>query len=303
MPILDNNTEQLAPAMPRRLAFGALLIPAMLALASNNLGIAVTPGVIVVDDHAWQYNGEDDLSCNDGNTLSASSEVYTDVIAYWNTDVGIGQVIAVDGSEALTATGATPPTDAEVAAALPSSAYPWIRLGRVLYTRDSGTVIALAEVDHGVRPCEVQTAPKAVGLASASHSPDPVGDGALYEYAGEIAFEVDAADIAAADVVTDVPLPLFHGKIGRFRAVCTKAVTTGAKAADLDVHIGATPVTGGQVALAGAYALGAVEAGAAITAANKFKPGDVLSIVGSAVTTFVEGRFKLTVEVYRLVTI
>jgi len=302
MPVLDSGAERLSPELPRRLLVGCFLIPAMLALASADQGIAVTPGVIVLDDHAFQFTGEDDLACNAGNTLSASSEVYTDVVAYWNPAAQRGQVIAVDGAEALTSAGAVAPTDAEVRAALPDSSYPWVRLGRVKFARNSGAVVTISEIDHGVRPFEITTGPKAAGLASADHDPDVIA-GALYEYAGELDFEVDAADLAAADVVTDYPLPLFHGKIGRTRAICTKAITTGAKAADLDFEIGAAAITGGQIALAGAYALGAIQAGAAVTAANTFKPGDTLTVVGSAVTPFIEGRVKIVAELYRLVTV
>jgi len=53
----------------------------------------------------------------------------------------------------------------------------------------------------------------------------------------------------------------------------------------------------------GLYALGEVEAGAAITALNTFTPATaVASLVGSAVTAFIEGRFNFAVDVYELVT-
>lgn len=302
MPVLDSGVERLSPALPRRFfGTGFLLIAAMAALAANDLVIAVTPGVAVLDDHAFQFGGRAELACFAGSTLAASSEVYTDVVAYWNPDAGVGQVIAVDGAQALSSVGAEAPTDAEIAAALPGDGCPWIRVGRVKFTRDSGSVIAIAEIDHGVRPLEIEAARKAVGLASSSHENDPIASPQLYEYAGELAFEVDAADIAAADIVTDYPLPLFHGKIGRVRAIVTKAITTGAKAATISPEIGATGVTGGDVALSGTKALGAVVEGSAVTGAATFKPGDVLSLVGSAVTAFVEGRVKLVVELYRLV--
>jgi len=301
MPALDSGVEQLTPVLPRRFAMGARLIPAMAILAAASLAIAVEPGIPVLDDHAWQFNGDASLTCFDGSTLSASSEVITDVVAYWNDDAGLGQIIAVDGEEALTSAGADAPTDADILDALPAVTFPWVRLGRVKFARDAGTVITIAQIDHTVRALEIGPANKATGQASSSHDDDPIGTAELYEYAGELAFEVDAADIGAADVVTDYPLPLFHGALGRIRAIVTKAITTGAKAATVSPEIGAVGVTGGDIALAGAYAIGAVQEGTAITALHTFKPGSTLSLVGSGITAFAEGRVKLVVELYRLV--
>lgn len=296
---LDNRVERLTPAMPRRVVIGARLIPAMLALAAADLGIAMEPGIIILDDHAFQVNGRADLSCNDGNTLTDGYEVISDVVAYWNDTTAVGQIIVVDG-DAATSGNAEAPTDAEIVAALPSDQFPWIRLGRVKFSR-SGSAITLESIDHGVRPFEIETAPKAAGLASSSHETDVVGEDAeLYEYAGEMAWSVDAADIANGDLVTTCPLPLFFGKIGRVRAVCEKAVSTGAKAATINLEVGTTNLTGGVIALSGTYALGAVVAGTAITGGGSFKPGDTVSVEASGVTAFTEGRFRFVAELYRL---
>ncbi len=112
---------------------------------------------------------------------------------------------------------------------------------------------------------------------------------------------MDAANIAAGDVLTELPLPQIYGAIGRVRAVVSDPITTGAKAATLGLEIGEAAVAGGAVALAGAYALGAVVAGSAITAAHTFEPGDTVSIVASAVTAFTEGRVRIEIEIYELI--
>lgn len=301
MPVLDSGAERLSPELPRRFLVGCFLIPAMLALASNDLGVSITPGVVVLDDHAFQFGGREDVAIYDGSTLADLSEVYADVVAYWNETTATGQVIAVDGTAALTSAGAEPPTDAEIEAAMPDPDFAWVRLGRVKFTR-SGSTITMAEIDHGVRPLEITTDRKAAGLASSSHENAPIASPQLYRYLGDLSFDVDAADLANGDVITNYPLPLIHGKIGRFRAVVTKAITTGAKAATLNLEIGTTNLTGGTIALAGAYALGAVVASAAITGGDTFKPGDTLSVEASAVTAFIEGRVKIVVELYELVT-
>lgn len=108
-------------------------------------------------------------------------------------------------------------------------------------------------------------------------------------------FEVDAADIADGDVITAFPMN-HAGEILAVRAVCTKAVTTAAKASDLNIEIGTTDLTGGVVALAGTYALGAVEEGTAITAGGAFAATDTISIEASSTTAFIEGRFCIVVE-------
>jgi hypothetical protein len=110
-----------------------------------------------------------------------------------------------------------------------------------------------------------------------------------------LGFSVDAADIANGDVITTFPMN-HAGKIMAVYAVCEKAVTTAAKAADINVEIGTTNLTGGVVSLTGTYALGAVVAGSAVTAANEFAATDTISIEASSVTAFVEGRFKIVVE-------
>lgn len=104
-----------------------------------------------------------------------------------------------------------------------------------------------------------------------------------------------AATFANGDMLTSVPLPA-AGTITNFYAQCTKAVTTSAKAATLNLEIGTTDLTGGTIALSGTYTLGAVVACASITGGNTFAAGDVLSLEASSVTTFSEGSFDVVIE-------
>jgi hypothetical protein len=85
-----------------------------------------------------------------------------------------------------------------------------------------------------------------------------------------------------------VPIPFaFTVTAANFRA--GSPITTGAKAATLTTGIAGTPTTGGVIAVAGAYATGAAQAGSAITALNTGAAGDTLEFAVSAVTTFAEG--------------
>ena len=77
-------------------------------------------------------------------------------------------------------------------------------------------------------------------------------------------------------------------------------ITTGAKAATLQAGINGTPCTGGAIAVAGAYATGATQAGSAITALNVGAAGNTIDIVASAVTTFVEGTGHIEATIINL---
>lgn len=107
-----------------------------------------------------------------------------------------------------------------------------------------------------------------------------------------------AAITAAGDVVTDIR-PGVDGVIENVEFLVTKPVTTAAKAADLNLEIGTTNVTGGVVALTSAAAtpLGKTIAGSAITAENTIKRDDKLSVEAANVTAFVEGTGLLLVRI------
>lgn len=101
---------------------------------------------------------------------------------------------------------------------------------------------------------------------------------------------------AAGDVVTNYT-PGFAGVIKKISFVVTDPVTTAAKAADLNLEIGSTNVTGGVVSLTSANCtpLGAVIDGSAITAGNAFDADDTISVEAANVTAFAEGEGVLLI--------
>lgn len=114
-----------------------------------------------------------------------------------------------------------------------------------------------------------------------------------------VAFYIEAASIANGDLLTEY-VPGHKFKVLKFDARCAKAVTTGAKAATLNLEIETTNVTGGAIALSGTYAIGAAQAGSAITAANTGSATEKLSIEAASVTAFVEGAFWLIVSIQNM---
>jgi len=114
-----------------------------------------------------------------------------------------------------------------------------------------------------------------------------------------LAFYIDAADIAAGDLLTSY-VPGFAFKIVKVDARCAKPVTTGAKAADINLEIGTTNLTGGVVALAGTYAIGAAQAGTAVTANNTGTAADSISVEAANVTAFTEGAFWIIVSIQNM---
>lgn len=95
--------------------------------------------------------------------------------------------------------------------------------------------------------------------------------------------------------------PGYKFKIVRISAATVDAITTGAKAATLTTAIAGVPTTGGIVALAGAYALGAEQASsAAITALNTGTNANAITVTASGVTAFTEGGFMLNIELQNM---
>lgn len=104
---------------------------------------------------------------------------------------------------------------------------------------------------------------------------------------------INLATLANADVITDWT-PGHRGRVVKWWFETMVAVTTGAKAATLNLEVGTTNMTGGTIALAGTYAHGAIQAQAAVfTAGTAFGPTDTLAVEASSVTTFVEGNGTL----------
>ncbi len=118
-----------------------------------------------------------------------------------------------------------------------------------------------------------------------------------------IAIPVKLAKITGSgDVLTNFT-PGFAGRLLRAAFAVTDPTTTAAKLATLNFEIGSTNVTGGEIALTSANTtpLGAVVAGAAITAANVFSATDTISIESSGVTAFVEGEGVVLLTIAALV--
>lgn len=113
-----------------------------------------------------------------------------------------------------------------------------------------------------------------------------------------IAIPVTLSKIANGDLVTNWT-PGFPGKIVKWSFVVTTVVTTGAKAADLNLEINATNVAGGVLGLTSANCtpLGKVIDATAITADNEFDENDTISIEAANVTAFVEGEGVLLISI------
>lgn len=117
-----------------------------------------------------------------------------------------------------------------------------------------------------------------------------------------LSFYIEAASIANGDLLTEY-VPGYKFKILKFDARCAKTVSTGAKAANLNLEIGTTNLTGGVIALSGTYAIGAAQAGTTISGANTGSETDSISIEASSTTAFVEGAFWLILSIANMDTV
>lgn len=114
-----------------------------------------------------------------------------------------------------------------------------------------------------------------------------------------LVFSFSATAIANGDLLTNY-VPGYAFKILKVDARCTAPVTTAAKAATINMEIVSTDLTGGVISLAGLYAMGAAQAGSAVTANNTGSSTDSFSIEASAVTAFMEGAFDILVSIQNL---
>ena len=105
-----------------------------------------------------------------------------------------------------------------------------------------------------------------------------------------------AAVKADGDVVTAFT-PGFAGTIEKISFVVTDPATTADKAATLNLEIGTTDVTGGEVSLTttACGTLGKVTDATAITGNNAFKDDDTISVEATNVTAFAEGEGALLI--------
>jgi hypothetical protein len=110
-----------------------------------------------------------------------------------------------------------------------------------------------------------------------------------------------ASITGAMDVLTTLT-PGHKFKLLALDAFVSEPVATAAKAATLNLEIGTTNVTGGEVALTSANCatMGAKVAGAAITAANTGSSSDTISIEAASVTAFVDGAVNINCRIQNM---
>lgn len=117
-----------------------------------------------------------------------------------------------------------------------------------------------------------------------------------------IALPINLASITGAGDVLTTYTPGYKFKILAATFAVTVPVTTGSKAATLNMEIGTTDVTGGEVALTSANCtpLGALVAGAAVTAANTGASNATISVEAASVTAFSEGEGVLYIRIQNM---
>lgn len=120
----------------------------------------------------------------------------------------------------------------------------------------------------------------------------------MQKHGWALGIPITLAQIASDGDVLTTWTPGFAGTIEKVSFAVTVVVTTASKAADLNIEIGTTDVTGGVVGLTSANCtpLGAVIEGTEITADNEFTASDTISIKASSVTAFIEGEGVLLIS-------
>jgi len=117
----------------------------------------------------------------------------------------------------------------------------------------------------------------------------------------QLFFPIDLAEIPAGNIFSAVSLAGFvnGGKILRTYFTITDSVTTAGDGVTINLELGGTNVTGGDVVLTSATAvLPNVIAGSAITAANVFTSATTMDIEGAlTVGAFAEGTGTLVIEI------
>lgn len=293
---LDTRRESLQARQKVVDIRGMYVRPAFRAITASDIAVIVEGGLAIVGDHVQQF-AADEYTVRVGDTLAASSEGYSALVAYYNPEVDGVFVIVVDGTEALTSAGAAEVTDAEIEAALPNEDYEYTVLAMVKSRTSAGSVVTVG-IDHRARSLNVPTGSES---ADAYHQ-DHLANGGVYKPHSTVSFSIDAADIANGDLLTAYPLPLIDGRIRAWRAVTEKAITTAAKTTIPNLEINTTNVTGSDsVTYAGIRTLGAVVELGAPTALNTFKPGDTVSIECASTTAFTEGRVRFEIDIDELV--
>lgn len=146
-------------------------------------------------------------------------------------------------------------------------------------------------------------APQVDAIDSLTDSTTGTAGSALAAGAGvqTIALHVNLAALANGDILTNYT-PGYKFKVLSVAFAVEVAVTTADKAADLNLEIGTTNVTGGVLSLTSANMTpkGAVVAGTAITAANTGSAAATLSIEAANVTAFAEGSGWLLIKLQNM---
>ena len=191
----------------------------------------------------------------------------------------VGQALYVDagtGKATTTATGNVPAGFA-FAAAGSSDTTGQILLGGQLALAQAAMVAALTDSSGGAAADGTLAANGACSI---------------------ISIPVTLANIADGDLVTTFT-PGFAGTLLRVQFIVTTRASTGGKAADLNLEIGTTNVTGGVLGLTSANCgtLGATVAASAITAGATFTASDTISVEAANTTAFQEGAGVLLITV------
>lgn len=192
----------------------------------------------------------------------------------------VGQALYVDAGtgKATTVSTGNVPAGFAFAAALIGATSGQLLLGGQLALAQAAEVTALTDNSGGAAADDTLAANGACSI---------------------ISIPVTLANITAdGDVVTTFT-PGFAGTLLRAQFVVTSKVTTGAKAADLNLEIGTTNVTGGVIGLTSANCanLGATIAGSAITGGAAFTASDTISVESANTTAFAEGAGVLLITV------
>lgn len=177
-------------------------IPHYIALGAAQLAVALTPGEAVVGHHVRWFTGETLLAAGDGS-LDDGNELRAAVVVAYNPNLNQLQRYLVERDEALDGDGA-PITDAEIAAAIPTTSYNaglWIRCGDLRWVR-SGTVVTL-EIEQLERAYGVLSDIKdATGVGDAVEPTEGDQTSGYFEGQEVIAFSLDFADVADGALAT-----------------------------------------------------------------------------------------------------
>ena len=245
-------------------------------LAYTNAGSAISSGDLVpLSNHAGIALVDIAGSATGSVALEGVYTVEKTTGATWS----VGQALYVDSvtGKATTVSTGNVPAGFAFAAAAEGDTTGDLLLGGQLALAQAAEVTALTDSSAGAAADGTLAANAACSI---------------------ISIPVTLANITDGDLVTTFT-PGFAGTILRTQFIVTTAVTTGDKAADLNLEIGTTNVTGGVVALTSATAtpVGKTIAGTAVTAGAAFTASDTISVEAANTVAFAEGAGVLLITV------